>query len=68
MDYAAASLILKEVGRVITQIDGKAITLDAPCPILAGNSKCHEETLQLLEQVVEEIDQTQRYRIPSGRS
>lgn len=44
-DYAAASLILQEAGGVITQIDGKAITLDAPCPILAGSQLCHEEAI-----------------------
>lgn len=39
-DYAAASLIIEEAGGVITQFDGSPITLDKPCPILAGNPIC----------------------------
>ena len=44
-DYAAASLIIKEAGGVITQIDGTEITLDASCSVTAGNMKAHRELL-----------------------
>lgn len=44
-DYAAASLIIEEAGGVISQMDGSAITLDKPCPIIAGNPVSHGELL-----------------------
>ncbi len=37
-DYAAASVIIKEAGGVIRQVDGCEITLDRPCSILAGTT------------------------------
>lgn len=40
-DYAAASLVLTEAGGKITQWDGKAMTLNAPSSIVAGNVKVH---------------------------
>ena len=35
-DYAAASVIIEEAGGKIGQMDGRGITLDVPCSILAG--------------------------------
>ncbi|MBQ6594054.1 MAG: inositol monophosphatase [Clostridia bacterium] len=35
-DYAAAAIIIEEAGGVIRQVDGRPITLDRPCSILAG--------------------------------
>lgn len=68
-DYAAASLILIEAGGLITQIDGEAITLDAPCPILAGSQKCHEETLKRIGQGKQvekkEMDKANKNRVVS---
>lgn len=44
-DFAAASLLIEEAGGIITQFDNSPITLDKPCPILAGNRSCHTEAL-----------------------
>lgn len=46
-DYAAASLIISEAGGRISQVDGKEITLDKPCSILAGGQLCWKEALEL---------------------
>ena len=48
-DYAAASIILEEAGGRICQADGKQITLNAPCSIVAGTRVAVEEVLQILE-------------------
>ena len=42
-DYAAASVIIEEAGGLISQVDGKPITLDRGCSIIAGASKAMEE-------------------------
>lgn len=47
-DYAAASLIIEEAGGVITQIDGKDITLDRPCSILGAAPKASAEVRRLI--------------------
>lgn len=36
-DYAAASVIVREAGGIITTVEGTTITLDKPCSILATN-------------------------------
>ena len=46
-DYAAASLILLEAGGFISTVDGKMITLDRPCSILAAGRKCWKEAIEL---------------------
>ena len=46
-DYAAASIIVEEAGGRICQINGSAITLDAPCSIVAGTKKAVEEVLEI---------------------
>lgn len=50
-DYAAASLIIMEAGGFISTIDGKMITLDRPCSILAAGRKCWKESAQLFKEV-----------------
>ncbi len=55
-DYAAASVIIEEAGGVITQIDGKAITLDAPCSILAGSKQICREIQDIIQAVSEKLD------------
>lgn len=50
-DYAAASVIIEEAGGVIGQTDGKAITLDRPCSILAGTETAVKEIRELLKQL-----------------
>ena len=47
-DYAAASVIIEEAGGYIGQPDGSAITLDRPCPIVAGTHKAAEELKNIL--------------------
>lgn len=47
-DYAAASLILTEAGGFISTVDGKMITLDRPCSILAAGRKCWKEMMKIL--------------------
>lgn len=47
-DYAAASIILEEEGGRICQVDGKQITLDVPCSIVAGTKAVVEEMLRIM--------------------
>ena len=42
-DYAAASVIVEEAGGVIGSVDGKPITLNAGCSILAGTPEAVRE-------------------------
>lgn len=48
-DYAAASLILMEAGGFISTLDGKMITLDRPCSVLAAGRKCWKEAVELFK-------------------
>lgn len=50
-DYAAASVIIEEAGGVIAQVDGAPITLDAPCPILAGTAAASAEVREIAEKI-----------------
>lgn len=45
-DFAAASVIIEEAGGVITRFDGKAVTLNEPSSILAGNPYTHAAVLE----------------------
>lgn len=47
-DYAAASVIIEEAGGWIGQPDGSAITLNRPCPIVAGTHKASEELRNII--------------------
>ena len=49
-DYAAASVIIEEAGGCIMQPDGKSITLDGPCPIVAGTPEAVRQIIGLLEE------------------
>ena len=46
-DYAAASVIIREAGGIIGQLDGPEVSLDKPCSILAGTPKAVEQVKQL---------------------
>ena len=46
-DFAAAALLIREAGGIITQLDGSPVTLDQPCSILAGTPAAHREILDL---------------------
>ena len=48
-DYAAASIIVEESGGKICQMDGKIITLDRPCSIIAGTEKAVSEVIEIYE-------------------
>ena len=48
-DYAAASVIIEEAGGVISKADGKPITLDRGCSIVAGTKKAAKEIRELLK-------------------
>ncbi len=45
-DYAAASLILAEAGGKITRKNGDPLKLETGVPVLAANSRAHEELLK----------------------
>ena len=49
-DYAAAALIIEEAGGCIQQMDGSPITLDRPCPVLAGTPKAVTEIRELIRE------------------
>ncbi|MBS6762338.1 MAG: inositol monophosphatase [Clostridium sp.] len=51
-DFAAASLIIREAGGSITQIDGTEITLDSACSVLAGGQSCWEESIHLWKTLI----------------
>lgn len=42
-DYAAASLIVREAGGRISQLDGTPLALDHPCSVLAAAPRAYEE-------------------------
>ena len=46
-DYAAGDLILREAGGAVTQINGKPLSLEAPCSVFAGNKANHKRLLEL---------------------
>lgn len=47
-DYAAASVILEEAGGLICQMNGKAVTLDGPCSVVAGTKKAVEDIRRII--------------------
>ena len=49
-DYAAAAVMIEEAGGRIVQMDGKPITLDRPCSILAGTRKAVAQILQTIRE------------------
>ena len=42
-DYAAAIIIIKEAGGIITDYKGQAVDISKPCDILAGNKIVHKK-------------------------
>ena len=49
-DYAAAALMIEEAGGRIVQMDGRPITLDRPCSILAGTKTAVAQILQTIRE------------------
>jgi myo-inositol-1(or 4)-monophosphatase len=48
-DFAAASLIVKEAGGVITTIDQKEITFNSPCSIVAAAPRAYQDFFKLIK-------------------
>lgn len=48
-DFAAGSVIVKEAGGVITDMDGNELDFSVPQSILSGNPTAHKEALTLLK-------------------
>lgn len=53
-DYAAASLILREAGGVITQPDQSPISIWSPSGVLAGAPKCWEDACRIVKRYEEQ--------------
>lgn len=49
-DYAAAAVMIEEAGGRIVQMDGRPITLDRPCSILAGTKRAVAQVLQTIRE------------------
>lgn len=49
-DYCAAAVMIEEAGGRIVQMDGKPITLDRPCSILAGTKAAVDQILQTIRE------------------
>lgn len=49
-DYAAAAVMIEEAGGRILQMDGKPITLDRPCSILAGTKSAVAQILKTIRE------------------
>ena len=49
-DYAAAAVMIEEAGGRIVQMDGRPITLDRPCSILAGTKNAVAQILQIIRE------------------
>ena len=47
-DYSGASVIIKEAGGVISQVDGSPITFNAGCSVLAGTPKAVAEAKEII--------------------
>ena len=49
-DYAAAAVMIEEAGGRIVQMDGRPITLDRPCSILAGTKTAVAQILKTIRE------------------
>ena len=49
-DYAAAAVMIEEAGGRIVRMDGRPITLDRPCSILAGTRSAVAQILQTIRE------------------
>lgn len=49
-DYAAAAVMIEEAGGRIVQMDGRPITLDRPCSIVAGTRAAVAQILQTIRE------------------
>lgn len=55
-DYIAASLIIKEAGGVITDLNGNELKIDKRCSIVAGCPTAHKEILDLYKEFKRETN------------
>lgn len=51
-DFAAGSLLVREAGGIITDLDGKEIDFSAPSPILAANPRVYGRALEIAKEVL----------------
>lgn len=49
-DFAAACLMVEEAGGRVTQTDGRPVTLDKPCPVIAGTRLAWRQALNIVQQ------------------
>ncbi|MBO5322085.1 MAG: inositol monophosphatase [Clostridia bacterium] len=55
-DYCAGIVILREAGGIITDLSGKDIRLDRPCPIIAANTQeNHNKLLGIVRKYIKTI-------------
>ena len=47
-DFAAAMVLIKEAGGIITDMQGNELKFDAPCPVIAGNPIAYPELLEIV--------------------
>lgn len=48
-DIAAGTLLIREAGGTVTQLDGSPIDLSAPCSVFAGNANTYPALMKLAE-------------------
>ena len=48
-DFAAGSIIVKEAGGIITDLDGNELNFSSPRSILCGNQKTHKKALEIIK-------------------
>ena len=49
-DYAAAAVMIEEAGGRIVQMDGRPVTLNRPCSIVAGSKTAVAQILQTIRE------------------
>jgi myo-inositol-1(or 4)-monophosphatase len=52
-DHAAGTLLIREAGGTIIQIDGSPVSFEAPCGVIAGNPDICREVLDLSAELFE---------------
>ena len=48
-DFAAGSIIVKEAGGIISDLDGNELDFTRPCSILCGNPKTYQKALEIIK-------------------
>lgn len=61
-DYAAASLIVREAGGVVTALDGTPLRYADRCSVAAGSRLSHPELIALVQKILQEPDMKGRIK------